>query len=267
MNADFRLLPIHPSTHPPIHPSTHYPNTMNRLFSYTKLLAIALFIALMVFANQPFAAAAQVENFPGGNYSRALENSSDYIQDIRESGQRYGKDSNVRGGYWTRRGRSSGGIDNRNNGRNVIRQMRDNVDNADPGRAFDRAKNSARRATDNVGDNVRRAADDARSDVKRAADNVSDSTKRATDRASTNVKRAADNASDDNLIDRAQDKLEDISDNVREKLNLDQPVPDSTRQFLRDTQENFEDTVQPITGKEKGFYQENIERNREAVGE
>lgn len=231
---------------------------MNHLFSYTKSLAIALFITLMVFANQPFAAAAEVENFPGGNYSRALENSGDYIKDIRESGQRYGKDSDVKGGYWTRRGHSSVGIDNSNNGKNVMRQMRDNADsvNTKSMETVDRAKNSIQRASDNVGNNVKGAIDDAGSDIKRTADKVN-----------VNAKRAVDNASDDNLIDRAQDKLEDISDNVREKLNLDQPVPDSTKRFLRNTQEKFEDTVEPITGKEKGFYQENIDRNVEAVGQ
>lgn len=47
---------------------------------------------------------------------------------------------------------------------------------------------------------------------------------------------------DSNVIQRA-------ADNVREKLNLDEPVPQSTKDFLNDVQQKVDDVVAPITGQ------------------
>jgi hypothetical protein len=60
-----------------------------------------------------------------------------------------------------------------------------------------------------------------------------------------------------------QNKVEQKSENpfkeavetVREKLNLDEDLPRSTKEFLKDTEERVEETVEPITGTSKGYYQ------------
>lgn len=46
-----------------------------------------------------------------------------------------------------------------------------------------------------------------------------------------------------------QNKLEQAADTIREKLNLDEPVPQSTKDFLNDTRENVDAAVRPVTGK------------------
>jgi len=43
--------------------------------------------------------------------------------------------------------------------------------------------------------------------------------------------------------------IQKVADNVREKLNLDEPVPQSTKDFLSDVQQKVDDVVAPITGQ------------------
>jgi Tfp pilus assembly protein PilO len=64
---------------------------------------------------------------------------------------------------------------------------------------------------------------------------------------------------DKQLVDNAKSNLKDIGENVREKLNLDEPLPESTKEFLNSTQNKLEDTIEPITGKKQGYYQDNIQ--------
>jgi predicted PurR-regulated permease PerM len=45
------------------------------------------------------------------------------------------------------------------------------------------------------------------------------------------------------LIKNTQNKLESAADNIREKLNLDQPIYPGTKEFLNDVQDKAEDTV------------------------
>ncbi len=59
-------------------------------------------------------------------------------------------------------------------------------------------------------------------------------------------------------LENAQERLKETTENVREKLNLDEPIPDSTKEFLQDVQTNIEKTVKPITGGNRGYYQDNI---------
>lgn len=59
-------------------------------------------------------------------------------------------------------------------------------------------------------------------------------------------------------LENAQERLKETTENVREKLNLDEPIPDSTKEFLQDVQTNIEKTVKPITGSNRGYYQDNI---------
>ncbi len=42
-------------------------------------------------------------------------------------------------------------------------------------------------------------------------------------------------------------KLERAADNIREKLNLDEPIPQSTKDFLHDV-ENTVDNINPLSG-------------------
>ena len=58
-------------------------------------------------------------------------------------------------------------------------------------------------------------------------------------------------------IDNAQKNLKETAENVREKLNLDEPTPKATKEFLDSVQNQVEDTVEPITGTRHGYYQEN----------
>lgn len=43
--------------------------------------------------------------------------------------------------------------------------------------------------------------------------------------------------------------IQKVADNVREKLNLDEPIPQSTKDFLNDVQQKVDDVVAPITGQ------------------
>ncbi|GAX41761.1 hypothetical protein NIES4075_27580 [Tolypothrix sp. NIES-4075] len=45
---------------------------------------------------------------------------------------------------------------------------------------------------------------------------------------------------DKQLVDSAKNNLKAIGDNVREKLNLDEPLPQSTKEFLNSTKEKAE---------------------------
>jgi hypothetical protein len=51
-----------------------------------------------------------------------------------------------------------------------------------------------------------------------------------------------------------KNKLEEAIDTVVEKLNLNEPLPESTQEFLQDVEEKVEETVSPITGDNSGFY-------------
>jgi ABC-type dipeptide/oligopeptide/nickel transport system permease component len=66
------------------------------------------------------------------------------------------------------------------------------------------------------------------------------------------------NVSNNNPLENLKEGLKETADNVREKLNLDEPIPESTKEFLNSVQEKVEETVEPITGTEHGYYQENI---------
>ncbi|MBW4558771.1 MAG: hypothetical protein KME59_23195 [Trichormus sp. ATA11-4-KO1] len=59
-------------------------------------------------------------------------------------------------------------------------------------------------------------------------------------------------------VDNAQKSLKETTDNIREKLNLDEPTPKATKDFLESVQNQVEETVEPITGTKRGYYQEKI---------
>jgi hypothetical protein len=62
----------------------------------------------------------------------------------------------------------------------------------------------------------------------------------------------------DNQVDNAQKNLKQRADSVRDRLNLDQPTPEGSKEFLDSAQTNVEKAVEPLTGTRHGYYQENI---------
>ena len=55
------------------------------------------------------------------------------------------------------------------------------------------------------------------------------------------------------LVDNSQNKIKGIADNVREKLNLDEPLPASTKKFLNQVEDKVDDAVEPITGNQSSY--------------
>ena len=58
-----------------------------------------------------------------------------------------------------------------------------------------------------------------------------------------------------NKVGKSENPFEEALETVREKLNLDEDLPRSTKEFLKETEEAVEETVEPITGTRKGYYQ------------
>ncbi len=56
---------------------------------------------------------------------------------------------------------------------------------------------------------------------------------------------------DNDLVGESQRNLKDTADNVREKLNLDQPIYPGTKEFLNDVQESVKDATKAVTGNDK----------------
>ncbi|MDH6064228.1 hypothetical protein [Umezakia ovalisporum] len=57
-------------------------------------------------------------------------------------------------------------------------------------------------------------------------------------------------------VKNAQKNLQETADNIRENLNIDQPIPEATKDFLDTAQQQVEETLEPITGTPHGYYQE-----------
>jgi hypothetical protein len=49
-------------------------------------------------------------------------------------------------------------------------------------------------------------------------------------------------------------RLKSAADTIREKLNLDEETPRSTKEFLKSTKNKVEQTVQPLTETKEGYY-------------
>lgn len=56
-------------------------------------------------------------------------------------------------------------------------------------------------------------------------------------------------------VENSKNVLKNAADNIREKLNLDEPVPQSTKDFVESTKERIQDTVKPATTPEQKYYQ------------
>ena len=57
------------------------------------------------------------------------------------------------------------------------------------------------------------------------------------------------------MVETVKEKIEAATENVVEKLNLNEPLPESTKEFLGDVESKVDETVEPITG-ERGYYKE-----------
>jgi hypothetical protein len=69
------------------------------------------------------------------------------------------------------------------------------------------------------------------------------------------INKNMNNADSNKLGENAKSSLKEAADNVREKLNLDEPLPRSTKEFLKSTEERVEKVVEPVTGTRQGYYQ------------
>lgn len=54
----------------------------------------------------------------------------------------------------------------------------------------------------------------------------------------------------DKQVENAQKNLKDTADNVREKLNLDQPIYPGTKEVLNDVQNSLKGAVDTVTGND-----------------
>ncbi len=70
----------------------------------------------------------------------------------------------------------------------------------------------------------------------------------------------------DRLISTTENKLKDAVENVKEKLNLDEPLAPSTKEFLGKRQEEIESNGDVVVREEPGYYQRN-RQSREFVEE
>jgi hypothetical protein len=70
------------------------------------------------------------------------------------------------------------------------------------------------------------------------------------------INKNINNHTDGNKLgENGKSSLKEAADNVREKLNLDEPLPRSTKEFLKSTEERVEKVVEPVTGTRNGYYQ------------
>jgi hypothetical protein len=49
-------------------------------------------------------------------------------------------------------------------------------------------------------------------------------------------------------------KLKDIAETVKEKLNLDEPIPESTKEFLNDVENTVDNTVGKVSGEKPRYF-------------
>lgn len=74
-------------------------------------------------------------------------------------------------------------------------------------------------------------------------------------------------SNDNQMGENVKNNLKSTVDNVREKLNLDEPVPQSTKDFLQSTKERVGEAVESLTGSQNqqeyqnpGYYQKSLEK-------
>ncbi|MUG93122.1 hypothetical protein F7734_12015 [Scytonema sp. UIC 10036] len=141
----------------------------------------------------------------------------------------------------------------------------DNTNNNSNGNdLIENARKSLKETADNVRETVSRSVNDA---AQNMGDNVKTpeglyykSTPNAgnysnSDRYSQNSGSAGNYSNSDRYSQNSGNPLKDAAENVREKLNLDEELPRSTKEFLNSTEKRVEKTVKPITQTPEGYYQ------------
>ncbi|KAM3094552.1 hypothetical protein ACKFKG_15915 [Phormidesmis sp. 146-35] len=68
-----------------------------------------------------------------------------------------------------------------------------------------------------------------------------------------NEQTFVNNRRDESIRDTGN-KLKDIAETVKEKLNLDEPIPDSTKEFINDVENAVDNTVGKVSGEKPGYY-------------
>ena len=119
---------------------------------------------------------------------------------------------------------------------------------------FDNAKSKSKENADNV----RGAAKDFANSTKKGINDAANSTgETVISPTGIYYKGTPEEAKLGNKASNADSKnpLKSFAENVKEKLNLDEPVPESTKEFLDSTEERVEKVVEPITGTKEGYYQ------------
>jgi hypothetical protein len=71
----------------------------------------------------------------------------------------------------------------------------------------------------------------------------------------TYYKGIPDELSNRQVEENTGNRLKGAADNIREKLNLDEDTPRSTKEFLKSTKNKVEETLQPSSGQKEGYYQ------------
>ena len=55
-------------------------------------------------------------------------------------------------------------------------------------------------------------------------------------------------------VDSVKQTLNNATENVVEKLNLNEPLPPSTKKFLNQVEDSVGNTAKPITGNQEGYF-------------
>jgi len=141
-----------------------------------------------------------------------------------------------------------------------LKETADNVRNSAK-RPFGKDANfdSAKSKLKETGDNARGAAKDFANSTKKGINDAANSTgETVISPTGIYYKGTPEEAKLGNQASNSTDSknpLKSFAENVKEKLNLDEPVPESTKEFLDSTEERVEKVVEPITGTKEGYYQ------------
>jgi hypothetical protein len=55
-------------------------------------------------------------------------------------------------------------------------------------------------------------------------------------------------------VEPVKETVKNATDNIVEKLNLNEPLPPSTKKFLNQVKESVGQTAEPITGNQEGYF-------------
>ncbi|NJR76224.1 MAG: hypothetical protein HC773_26910 [Scytonema sp. CRU_2_7] len=120
--------------------------------------------------------------------------------------------------------------------------------------------NNDNNLVENARKNLKETADNVREKVNNVGESVSRSARETVKSPEGTYYKGTpnrDNISKSNKVaQNDKNPLQEAADNVREKLNLDEELPRSTKEFLKSTEKRVEKTVEPVTGKPEGYYQE-----------